>query len=351
MTQYRILDNDQQKRLVSLGYNYSFCKQTGFFARWGTTPQDDPEWCRFGPELLDIEISTVCHQGCRFCYKGNGVSGVNMSLQTLTRILDLMPPTLTQVAYGIGDVDGNPELFDILRATWDRGIVPNITINGYRMQPEQYRQLADLCGAVSVSCYDRDVCFDAVERLIQAGLQQVNIHQLASEETYQDCLDLLDAAHRDPRLQGMRAIVLLQLKPVGRGQDLTPLRNVGKYKTLAERALQHNVGLGFDSCSAALFLKAMEDHPARKLFEMLAEPCESSLFSLYCSAEAKAYPCSFLERNFEGIDLMAAEDFIRDVWQEPRLVKWREELLATQTGGLVEGCRQCPAYNLYRETT
>jgi len=55
------------KKVRSNGYSYDFNKDTGFFARWGDTFDDDPTYSPFGPEILDIEISTICDGGCSFC--------------------------------------------------------------------------------------------------------------------------------------------------------------------------------------------------------------------------------------------------------------------------------------------
>ena len=97
-----------------------------------------------------------------------------------------------------------------------------------------------------------------------------------------------------------------------------------------------------------MFLKAMERHKDYKRYETLAEPCESMLFSIYVDVTGTVYPCSFLEHtNFKGIDITKAEDFLKDVWYNKQVVKWRKKLLSTACGGLVEGCRQCPAFDIY----
>jgi len=343
---YKIIDGPHRKLLVSPHYNYQFDKQTGFFARWGATPKEDPV-CGL-PEIADIEISTVCHQGCAFCYKANKATGTNMDLATFQQVFEKLPPSVTQIAFGLGSIDGNPDLWSIFTHCRAHGVIPNVTINGSRMTPERYAGLAKLCGAVAVSRYDPDTCYNAVAALSEAGLEQVNIHQLVAEETFTDCLQVLNDAKTDPRLKGLRSIVLLALKPVQRGTVFTSLAPE-KFQQLVDRALELEVGFGFDSCSAPCFLKAVAGHPQYKQFEMLAEPCESTLFSIYIDVNARMFPCSFLAGGFEGIDLLTAENFLADVWNAPSTVKWREELLATTATGIVEGCRQCPVFNIYGE--
>ena len=98
----------------------------------------------FGPEIADIEISTICHGippvgmdkpvPCKFCYKSNSGRGENMSLDTFKQIFHKFPRSLTQIAFGIGDIDSNPDLWNIMRYCRDNNyqfIVPNVTVNGY----------------------------------------------------------------------------------------------------------------------------------------------------------------------------------------------------------------------------
>ena len=315
--------------------------------------EEDPEFSPHGPEIADIEVSTKCSgiggKPCSFCYKSNTSVGKNMSLETFKKVFATLPRSCTQIAFGIGDIDANPDLWDIFSHCRENGVIPNVTINGSRMSGDYYKSLSNLCGAVAVSRYQpSDVCYDAVAALSEYGLKQVNIHQLLSAETYDSCLELIDDVQSDSRLKGLRAVVFLALKNVGRGKSLTPLRDTTKYRVLIDKALEAGVGIGFDSCSAPMFLKAMEGHKDYTKYETLAEPCESMLFSIYVDVTGTVYPCSFLEHSgFKGINIVEAENFLEDVWYNEQVTEWRKKLLATTCGGLVEGCRQCPAFDIY----
>lgn len=105
----KLIETKNNKRLFSEFYNFYFNKKTGFFARWGKTTRDDPDFSRFGPELCDIEISTMCHgvKGsgvCKFCYKSNTPNGENMSLDTFKKLFSKLPKTICQIAVGVGDL-------------------------------------------------------------------------------------------------------------------------------------------------------------------------------------------------------------------------------------------------------
>ena len=42
------------------GYNYDFY-DNGMFLRWGYTKDHDPDFSPIGPEIADIEVSTICN--------------------------------------------------------------------------------------------------------------------------------------------------------------------------------------------------------------------------------------------------------------------------------------------------
>ena len=341
------------KRISTKGYNLAFDTETGVMARWGATHDDDPEMCPLGPEILDVEVSTICNgptgTPCPWCYKSNGPAGKNMSAETFKRLVEKLPKSVTQVALGIGDVHANPDLWRIMGLCREHGIVPNITVNGAGIDEATAEKLAGICGAVSVSHYGHDdICFGAVQRLTAAGLKQVNLHAVVAAETYKGCFALLDAVSTDPRLRGVKAVVFLLLKPKGKRNKLTPLAGVEEYRKLLDYAQERNVGVGMDSCSAPMALKVLGKPAATYV-----EPCESGLFSLYVDVNAEAFPCSFSAGSpgwETGIDVLAAEDFCRDVWYSHRLSAWRERLLASSQGcGGCEhraGCRSCPIYDI-----
>ena len=84
---YRVIliedeNGDKYKAFISDKANYAFDLQTGNMMTWGSKPSEDAE--RFPvPNILDLEISTICNKGCKFCYKSNNPNGELMSFETL----------------------------------------------------------------------------------------------------------------------------------------------------------------------------------------------------------------------------------------------------------------------------
>jgi len=354
------------KVVKSEKYNYVFNNKDGFFARWGETKEDDPEMSPFGPEIADIEISTVCNgigktvdsrKPCPWCYKSNTGCGENMNLETFKEVFHKLPRNLTQIAFGIGDLDGNPDLWDIMSYCRNNDynyIVPNITTNGMGVDEASARTLAETCGAVAVSRYHiHDLCYDTIARLSGAGLKQVNIHQLLAEETYDGCFQLLDDIKNDSRLEGLKAVVFLMLKPKGNRNKYHSIGGLDKFNKLIKTAQDMGVAVGMDSCTAPLMLKFSESFNQPGIVPSI-EPCESTLFSIYINSNAEVFPCSFTEGTpgwETGISMVNdVDNFMRDVWFSKRLSSWRSELLASSTGctdcEMKSHCRSCPAFDI-----
>ncbi len=334
------------KVFKSPNYNFIFDMQNGFFARWGKTEQDDPEYSPFGNEILDIEVSTICTRACKWCYKSNTCKGKNMSYDTFRTIMDKMPVQLTQIAIGIGDIDANPDLWKMMEYCRMHNIIPNVTINGERMTDDLYDRLAKYCGAVAVSLYDKDTCYNAVKALTDRGMTQVNIHALLSKETYMNCYTTLLDRIIDPRIEKLNAVVFLWLKPKGNRNHLHQLDSMKKFQDLIETAIETGGKFGFDSCTASNFLKATKGFDSYEQFKIMSEPCESTLFSYYINVDGIGFPCSFCEGVCNGVDVVGCQDFVKDIWNAKDTKQFREMVMSNKD---VNGCRMCPVYNLKLE--
>ena len=265
-----------------------------------------------------------------------------MSLDTLSEILDKLPPTLCQIALGITSLDAHPDFIGVLQAVRERNLVPNFTMNGLFLDNVDLPKIVSLVGAIAVSCYEhlgKEVCYDAVRQLKALGLEQTNIHLLYHEGNMGFVYEVLDDI-RNKEVEP-NAVVLLGLKPKGRGENMQPL-SPARFATLMGFCLKHEIPVGMDSCSCHKFLKAIEGmditEQRRDYFHTVAEPCESTLFSLYIDVAGAVWPCSFTEGVEQPISVLEAEDFVEDVWNHPSMQAWRKKLLANN--------RACPAYNI-----
>ena len=359
---YKIIENEQEKVLASTKYNYYFNKSNGFFARWGDTKENDPNFSFFGPEIADIEIVDICHgirnkegkrKVCEFCYKANTPNNTGiMTLETFKKIFDKIKKgnVLTQIAFGVDSTAlSNPYLFDIAKYSRDNEVIPNITVAD--IDEETADKLAEVMGACAISYYpqvDKNRCYDSVKLLTDRNMDQINIHAMISNETFDYTMELFDDVVSDPRLEKLNAVVMLSLKQKGRGTTFTPLSQ-DKFKLLVDKAFENKISFGFDSCSCFSFLDSIKDHARYKELEQMSESCESTLFSSYINTEGKFFPCSFIEgvkmdesQNWsEGIDLLEIDDFVKDVWYNPKVVEFRNKLLDCKSN-----CISCPHFDI-----
>lgn len=344
-----VADNGQMRIVRSANYNYNFDYNNGFFARWGATEDEDPQLAPF-PEILDIEVTTKCKgpggKLCSFCYKANSPKGENMTFETFKTIIDKMSFNvdkkrvgITQLALGAdAQCEANPDIWKMMEYSRENKIVPNITVAD--ISEETAEKLSKLCGAVAVSRYDnKELCYESIKKLTDRGMDQVNIHMMISNETFEQAKETILDYSTDPRLEKMSSIVLLSLKQKGRGTGHTPL-TVEQFKEIVDLSMKHKAQIGFDSCGANKFLESVKDHPNYKVLEQQAEPCESTLFSSYINTAGEFFPCSFIEGipGWEkGIDCTDDTPF-EDIWSSDRVKTFRGELMACG--------RSCPKFNV-----
>ena len=335
---------------MSENYNFMFNKADGFFARWGKTQEDDGDLEIGLPEIADIEIAEVCEGvpgigPCSFCYKSNtGFKGDNMSLDTFKNIFDKLPPTVTQIAFGCGTLRRHPEMWDIFNYSKENGVTPNLTING-DVDDHEFDKIADKCGACAVSIYDKNLSYDAIKKLTDRGMTQVNIHYMISEETYEKAFEIMDDIKTDPRLEKLNALVFLSLKPKGRSINSFNKLSKDKFDELIKYALDNKVPFGFDSCSAQKVMSYIDDQDG-KLDDLKnhVEPCESTLYSLYIDVNGDFYPCSFSPDTpgwEKGISVLESTNFLSDVWNNDKTKLFRDNVIQCR------GCgKSCSLYEI-----
>lgn len=348
---YEVWENASTKNFTSPKANYNFNKHTGVMYSWGKTYNEDPKEFP-APNILDVECSTICSKGCLWCYKSNLPEGHNMPLKEFKHIVDILPKSVTQIAFGSGYYGTeNPNIFDMMDYARDHGIIPNITV-GY-VDDETASKFASRVGAISISLYSpKDKCYDSVKRMTDRGIYQTNIHFMICEETYESALQTIKDASTDPRLEKLNAIVFLSLKTKGRGEHGFTQLSQEKFDNICKLAQELNVGIGFDSCSS---LKAFTSFKEIPEVSNMIEPCESGIISFYISSYGKGYPCSFAEGYkkedidwTDGVDVLSctsSEDFLDKVWNNSKVIAFKK-LLHDSTKCNSYNCRTCPLYKI-----
>lgn len=339
-------DDGLFKGFVSKDAHYLFNLENGTMISWGKTLKEDPEVFP-APNILDMEITTSCSHLCPFCYKSNNPNGKNMTFETFKKIFDVLPKSLTQIAFGADyDLSSNPDLWQMMNYARQNSVIPNVTA-GY-VSEETADKLAEYCGAVAISRYEsKDKCYDSIKRLTDRGMTQVNMHYMISEETFDRCMETLEDIKSDPRLEKLNAIVMLSLKQKGRGVSYHCLSQ-DKFNQICSKAREYNIGLGFDSCSSLKAYRGFSDKP--EVRDSII-PCEAARESSYINVEGVYYPCSFCEgegdwsEGLNVLDCKSSEDFISKVWKHEKTVNFCMALNNTEKDNC-EKCRHCPIFNV-----
>lgn len=280
-----------------------------------------------------------------------------MKIKNITRINENC--MLNQIAFGLDShATSNPDTFKIMEYTREHGVIPNTTVA--EISDETANKLVSICGAVSISrYYDKNICYDSIKKLTDRGLLQTNMHFMICAENFEQAKETLNDILIDERLKKMHAIIFLSLKKKGRGTKFTPL-SFDKFKQLIDFAFENNIKIGFDSCTCLKFLEAIKNNPKFEEYKICCESCESGKFSLYFNVDGLVFPCSFCENEKEsylpeninnssynwenGIDLTTCTDFIKEVWNNPKMVNWRNSLINNKDVSL--NCIKCPMFEI-----
>lgn len=360
---YRNVDNDDWTVYVANQFKYTCNKSqtyhcffntfTGFNMRWGKTLDDDPSYCGLGPEIADIEIVTgscpkVNSENCRWCYKNNtSLPGQIMTLDQFKDVISCFPKNLSQVALGITGVKSNPYLKDILIWLRKNRIIGNLTLTGADLDQEMCDVLSQYCGACAVSCYDRakELCYKTINWLHENAKEKfnrdmhVNMHIVIADFSMNHIMDVLNDV-KEGRVPGLRSIVMLHAKPVGRAKNMNCNLSKENLTKVIQFCLKNKISFGFDSCNGFNVQDILVEIGKEDLCSSI-EPCESARMSIYCAVNGKITPCSFVEHVYEdiAIDLLNNPEIqLADIWMKNDMLN--------QFRNCQKCSKSCPIYSL-----
>lgn len=390
-----VVDNDKFKSFHSNDFNLFYNKLNGYAERWGKSLEDidDPLWSPLGPTIMDIELAKDIHPSqdekyknemttenrtclgrCKFCYKSNSLVKKShfMPLVKFKQVLMQCANThvrfgdklvffndeievegqtmraidypgidwekdicncapLLQLAFGVTNLDANPELLQICAFAQKLGITPNITCHGKDQVSDEFLgALCGMCGSIAVSRYDKEKTYDFIERLWLNGARQINMHVLVAEETFDDIIQTFKECGTDKRLANLSSVVLLFLKKRGRGESFHSISEE-KADILFETALDNDIRFGFDICCSHRFRKFIKKYHNKQMnFPNAYDFCDSGRFSGYVNTLGEFCPCSFIEDNgmwLNGPNVLDCHNFIQDIWKGEKCELYRSLLL------------------------
>ena len=174
-------------------------------------------------EFYDISLGTKCNMCCPFCYTSATSDGVFYKdvvkkIQTFFGSMDRNQRPV-QVAFGSeNEPTIHPDFLDVIKATYDLGIVPNYTTNGLTLCSKGNEKLLEYtekyCGGVAISTGNGGDTWKKAVEILQTRDVFINLHIISSNEG--SVISFLDtyAKYKD----AVHTFVLLPLMPHGRSK-------------------------------------------------------------------------------------------------------------------------------------
>ena len=254
------------------------------------------------------------------CYKNNSDKpATNMSLADFKKVVGKFPRNLSQIALGITGVQTNPDFIEMLR--WlreDMGIVPNYTLSGADMNDEIFEATLKYCGRVAVSVYetDKNLCYNTIKRFNERSKDFCNMHLILSDYNLDFVNEVLDDIESG-KVTGLRNIVFLRCKPVGRASKLPCTLSIETLDHVITRCEKIGIGYGFDSCSCGIVQEYFKSKGRTELVKYF-EPCEGFKLSFYINTFGEGCTCSFCEHlhGFKRFNFLAKDFNFEKFWIE-----------------------------------
>lgn len=339
------------RNITDDSYNCFFSKETGLNIRFGKEVEDDPPFCELGPEILDLEVvvngclPVKGSENCKYCYKCNtNAASTCMTFETFKQIIDSFPKNLSQIAFGITSLHANPDLPKMYAYCKEVGIIPNLTTVGVDLDDEMKAMICS-GGACAVSCYPgaKELCYKSIKAIHDYGKEvmkkemHVNMHILLSKWNKDHLMEVLkDIAEK--KVEGLKSVVLLRVKPCGRATKMDCTIPLDLYEEVVRYCLDNDISFGFDSCSATPVMEVMKKISKPELCEC-CEPCESSKLSSYVNVNGEYWSCSFAERTdfIKPINVLAYKSATE--W-------WNSDEVKKVRFCKNPACKSCPIFKL-----
>jgi len=304
-------------------YEILFNTHNGLEITRGINGHEDPFVLEM-PSLLDIGVMGTCKHKCPFCYQGHE-NRPNMTLSDFKKIIDEASYHVNQVALGgRGDPNHHEHFGEIIEYCRMNNIVPNYTTSGIGLTDEQI-EISKLCGAVAVSDYEKTYTYEALDRLIKAGIK-TNIHQIFSNQTFNKCYRIIQGYTPDKwtfDISGLNAVIFLLFKPHGAGAKLPLKPTKEMLKLFGEIIFEPHCTfkVGMDSCLVNHVLNYGNPSEVQKA---AVDTCEAARMSAYITPDMKFMPCSFADPDVFSIPITEG---LKPIWKEgDSFQKFRSQL-------------------------
>lgn len=268
------------------------------------------------PLEVHFSVTNQCSAGCKSCYMDSGEKEKEeLSSTDFKKAIDLLSEmNVFHIALGGGEAFEREDFFEIVEYARQKGLVPNLTTNGYLITSE----LAEKCrifGQVNVSLDGTGEAYNrtriaggfqkakvALENLKKAGVR-CGINCMVTNQNFSHLKDIFKLANQ----LKLEDIEFLRYKPSGRGKNeyrkmrLTDEQNKNLFPALTSLSKKYKVKAKID-CS---FIPMLCWHkPDREIMEKFSVyGCEAGNVLLGIRADGRFAGCSFCSNDESVFDL------------------------------------------------
>jgi len=265
---------------------------------------EDPGYLR-APLEMEIAIGSRCNLCCPCCYTTAKHDGRDVPETQVVRALQVAAEMeVFHVAFGGGEPLLHPGLLSLAREARARNLLPALTTNGTLVTEQWGRAAHGLFARVNVSVdvpggprdphCSSDVAWRAVKILRQAGVA-CGVNFIMTSRTF----DLLPQVFEGAAKAGADSVLLLRLKPAGRGSAVYDALRLSsaQQKALLATALglskRHHVPFHLDCALAPLLMTAGR---SSKILHLLgATGCIAGQLLVTVDLDGMVQPCSHLD--------------------------------------------------------
>lgn len=240
-----------------------------------------PEYTKSStPELIDLNITNICHANCSFCYRDctptQKYAQYSDIRDMVYRLAQISP---FEIALGSGDVLTHPDFIKILELIRENNIVPNITLmtptllTTNKMLRQNIDYILKLCGCIAFSVGNTHDLL--VVNTFTTYHQQFNHHNYNNKKFQMQIIpelksvplltEIMTRSQQNYRLP----ITLLGLKYTGRAKDTVISEehkaNIGNYLKSYIRE-NRNYNISVDTSFMSTFHETLRDVLSAKTY-------------------------------------------------------------------------------------
>jgi MoaA/NifB/PqqE/SkfB family radical SAM enzyme len=317
------------------------------------------------PVCLYLEVTNRCNLLCETCPRTfeELEPPADMSWALFTSIVDQSPNIARAVLHGVGEPMLVRDLPRMVRYLKDRGVYVLFNTNGTLLRPSKFQELIDTgldelrvsLDAADAKTYKlvrgkdffgrivRDVGkFTQFQAEVGATTPRVSLWLTGLKETVQELPEFIRLAHQ----MGVKEVHLQRLVFDDAGFGLARAESSLFEQTQADeqacieaaQALGRDLGVTLDASGATepeLSLKRRSDGQTWSM-------CRRPWSLMYFTANGRALPCCiapFSARGYENYTLGdATQQTLREIWNGPAYLAFRESLSGDQPPKPCEGC-------------